>query len=388
MFRRSYSREPDTESARHIYLSSLPVDDNDFAFHSLISDSDFKNLVIDLKKKIDNGAIIINIDESIIERKKKFNVIQKIKSKIRSFVLKSKYQDYKTYSKPYVQEYIQTALKQRKEELVNRRSQMVKNNSITKEMIEIDKEIYEIEMFIIEHNLCSLEDFLVEYPYDNLKGYLEDRGLEELLEYINWEDVEEVKAKAKKKNEDKSLKTSRSKSLICNMKLYIKHNSPKDYGFLLKTEAHIRFMNAIWHANKYLSAISIVVTMISVVLLALISAILYFGLFSRLRLHINPDIYSFITAVNNTVKNIIGTTFKTTFEWKNSLSTFSFLILISSAYIWVGKIIVKTIKSNFHYQRIREVVSIIYIYDMLQRSNNNSEDLGEIREKEYADSDK
>lgn len=226
---------------------------------------------------------------------------------------------------------------------------------------------------------------MAEYPYDNLKGYLNDRELKNLSKHVDWENIDNATINDLIEDEYVSLKTGRSRSKICNMKLYIKHTSPKDYGFLLKTEAHIRFMNAIWFANKYLFAITVVVAIISAALLVFISAILYFGLFSRLKQVIDSDIYNFIAAFNNTVKSIIGTAFKTTFEWKDLLSTLCFMILISCAYMWVARIIVKTIKSNFHYQRIREIVSIIYIYDMLKKKTDK-EDLESTREIEHADS--
>ena len=41
-----------------------------------------------------------------------------------------------------------------------------------------------------------------------------------------------------------------------------------------------------------------------------------------------------------------------------------FIIIISFGYRWLSKLIIKTIKNNFHYQRVGEVVSVLYIYNM------------------------
>ncbi len=389
MFRRSFSREPDNESATHIYFNSIPKDDNDFAFNQLVPDNDFEEMIKQLSDKIKDKSINIKVNDLIInERKKKLNIFKKAQSKIRSVILKTSYTGYKKLSKPYVQKQIKTKLEKRKKKLeksLARKEQLKitsRNSSLNKKIESLQKEIQAIECFIKKHHLEKYCDIFIEYPYENLKDYLKDRKLDNLVTYVNWtgDDIRKKDISAKKENnndsldtdseyssdiEQKELKTARSKSKICNMKLYIKHHSPQDYGFLLKTEAHIRFMNAIWYANKYLSAITIVVSIVSIIMLLFVSAVLYFGLFARLQQHIGSGFYSFISSLNNTIKSIIGTTFKTSFEWKDSLSTFGFLILVSSAYNLVGKIIIKTIKNNFHYQRIREVVSVLYIYDLL-----------------------
>lgn len=47
------------------------------------------------------------------------------------------------------------------------------------------------------------------------------------------------------------------------------------------------------------------------------------------------------------------------------------IFFISIIYLIFWSLIKKTIINNFHYQRIREVVSVLHLYDLLKKENNS-----------------
>ena len=62
MFRRSNSREPDLYSAKYIYYKSAPIDDNDYAFASLLSNDKYDGIIKDFKELIQNEKVNIICD--------------------------------------------------------------------------------------------------------------------------------------------------------------------------------------------------------------------------------------------------------------------------------------------------------------------------------------
>ena len=349
MCRRSNSREPDNISARHLYFNSIPRDDNDFAFNPLVTDRQFKRLIRKIKHEVKCQNINIELDEKILSRKKDFTFLEKIKSKIRSAVLFSQNNGKKynetILSKPNVQRYIYQKLLTRKAEL-----------DITTDASKLENK--NIDDFIKKNNLEDSCEIYVDYPYSNLKRYLENRNMNDLAKLVTW-------------NHNESKKTSRSKSIICNMKLYIKHKSPSDYGHLLKTEAHIRFMNSMWYANKIISAISFCMLFISIAISGLLSLICHFGLLKTIKPHLSEKSLVFYYNLKDYFESLFRYAFRSEFEWDRLLGAFMFVFVISFAYRCLSKLIIKTIKNNFHYQRVREVVSVLYVYNMLINQKDN-----------------
>lgn len=349
MFRRSNSREPDHYSAKFIYFNSIPHDDNDFSFIKLVEDSNYESLVKAFVEQVKNKSINIKYKKGKINRRKrKFRLSERLFYSS----YKKRNNNYRLYSKPEIQEYIYKKLTKRKSKLEKREKYMFcKSNKINNEIKIIDD-------FIKEHDLEKYCNIYVDYPYDNLKCYLEERGMQDLAKYIDW------------KTEDGCSKTKRTKSLICNMKNYIKHQSPSDYGSLQKTEAHIRFMNSIWYANKLLSKISLTVF----VVFSFISIPMFFIIDNKLL----KMFYAKDNVITNTVRFIINSAeemltiiFGADFAIESLVRALICVALISLLYVFCGTIIKRTLENNFHYQRIREVVSVIYIYDMLKKEKES-----------------
>ena len=218
-----------------------------------------------------------------------------------------------------------------------------------------DEEEQLINNFIKNSKIKDYAVIHVEYPYGNLKQYLLDRDLGELADYVDWSKEEDL------------LNTHRSKSFVWNKKLYIKYNSPKDYGHLLKIEAHIRFMNAMWFANKYLIRIVKFTTAFFGCSYLLFNIIIGSKLILSIR-NSNLPIYlkdatEFFVQV---FKNILYSIFNT-YPKEKFILCFFLAFLISLAYWGFGVIIKKTIINNFHYQRIREIVSVLKIYNLIEQ---------------------
>ena len=343
MCRRSNSREPDNISARHVYFNSIPRDDNDFAFCSLVTNKQLKQLIKNIKSEIKSGNINIDLDNDILERKRKYSRTEKIKANFKKTILFSqnngkKYEE-TILSKPYVQRYIYQKLLDRIKEL-----NKTKGSSKT--------EIKNIEAFIRKNHLENSCEIYVDYPYSNLKKYLEDRNLNDLAQLVTWKPYD-------------NKKTNRSKSVICNMKLYIKHHSPKDYSTLLKSEAHIRFMNSIWYANKIISTFSFFVLIASSFLFVISSLIYHFKFLRAIREKMNSTTIELYESLKDSIKNLFSSSLHVKFEWDKLIGALLFIMIISLCYMLLSRLIIKTIKNNFHYQRVREVVSVLYIYKML-----------------------
>ena len=334
MFRRSNSREPDQKSAKYIYYKSCPKDDNDYAFARLIPDDEYNYFIKSFISFANDNNLKYN--KSLIDSR--YRKIDLLKSKL-FFVPKYHY----FRSKPYVQKYVFDLLNKKVKRL-NRTYKIFKIIKLkTAKNDESNNTIDLIKQFIDDFHLKEYCEFSVDYPYDNLKNYLIDRNMEQLSEYIGWEYKDlSLDDKSKdysceinsKETENISAKSKRSKSALSNKKIEIRHISFADYGQLLKTEAHIRFMNAMWYSNKFLARYSIPVV--------LTFTFLYWffygqvGLFKEYfsRSYYNPRLCLIITS-------------------------------ISVIYLYFSFIIKKTIKNNFHYQRIREVVSILHLYKVL-----------------------
>ena len=349
MFRRSNSREPDHYSAKYIYFTSIPHDDNDFSFIKLIDDEQYQSLINDFVKKVKDKNIKVKYNKhKVIKRKRKFSLSERVF--ISSY--KKRNNNYRLYSKPEIQCYIYKKLLKRKNIIELLKKYIFRKNKT------IGTELVCINDFIKEHKLEDYCNIYVDYPYDNLKNYLEERKMHNLAKYIDWD----IK--------DSSKKTKRTKSLICNMKNYIKHYSPSDFSSLQKTEAHIRFMNSMWYANKLLSKISNSVFLI----LSIISFFMFLIIDNNLLKKIyNMDngISKIVNFLVNSTKNILMIIFGNNFETELLLRALICIVLISLLYSFCGFIIKRTLENNFHYQRIREVVNVLYIYDMIKTENDN-----------------
>lgn len=350
MFRRSNSREPDHYSAKLIYFNSIPHDDNDFSFIRLISDEKYKkfcNNIIDLRNK---KEIRIRFKKKKLQnRKRKFRILERIFYSS----YKKRNNNYRLYSKPEVLDYIYKKLLKRSSKLDKLYKILIfKRQSINDEKEAIDK-------FIDNYNLSEYCNIYVDYPYDNLKQYLDERGMTDLSKYIKWD------------MEDGNSKTKRTKSLICNMKSYIKHASPSDYGALQKMEAHIRFMNSIWYANKLLSKISSFFLAfcgaISIFMFIIIDNKLLKMLYNNCNNKLIVETTKFII---NSTKEMLSILFGGYIGNEKLLKALICVTLISLLYVVCGIIIKRTLANNFHYQRIREVVSVLYIYDILKNEKD------------------
>ena len=79
MFRRSNSREPDHYSAKYIYFTSIPHDDNDFSFIKLIDDEQYQSLINDFVKKVKDKNIKVKYNKhKVIKRKRKFSLSERV----------------------------------------------------------------------------------------------------------------------------------------------------------------------------------------------------------------------------------------------------------------------------------------------------------------------
>ncbi len=363
MFRRSNSREPDHFSAKFTYFNSVPRDDNDFSFCRLVNDSEFKKFADDLIDKINKKVINIKFKESQLrERKRKYKFYEKI---IHLSYLKDK-KFFRMYSKPEIQRRVYNKLLKRQQNLQNKFNKE-KNLKLTIDEIinsfegkklenlsSEEKEILEINDFIKKYKLEEFVKIYVDYPYANLKDYLKDRNLDDLIKYVNWD------------FEDESKKTTRSKSLICNAKLYIKHKSPRDFGQLLKIEAHIRFMNSIWYANKYLSYITGAVAFITIIAYGILETRALRLLYKGNKLN---GLKFLLQKIIGVIENIFITIFGNQFKSEDLLKPMIIIFILSVAYLMFGKLIKRTIENNYHYQRIREIVSVLFVYDLIKKED-------------------
>ncbi len=343
MFRRSNSREPDMESAQYIYYDSAAVDDNDYAFAELVTNEKYDKIIKLFNNFIENYDMKINYDAKLIcNRQYKGPFKGRIKNLFRKAEKKKKF--YR--SKPYVLKHIYLAL-------VNRLSELDETS------IDQIEEINNIKLFIRKSGIEKYSNICVEYPYGNLKKYLKERGFTNLAQYVDWENIDDNKI------------TKRSKSFVWDKKLYIKHFSSSDYGHLQKIEAHIRFMNAMWHANKRLLRISGLSTFVFGLSSIFSYIIKKYSIIKKLNestLHIGAikKTVQFFTSMINYFLD------KTFIQGKDEMQHRIMLAMLISAIISLffflfGVIIKNTIINNYHYQRIREIVSILMVYEIIKK---------------------
>lgn len=338
IFRASNMREPDIESARHIYFHSVPTDDNAFAFVDTMSNEDYKQLIENLE-----SDQILNLDYSKLKnrwRKPKRNM-KNLKAKSIPYCLR------KIYKK---------AIRQKKK---LEREYKFKCRTYTERTENAQKT--EAINLLIETLLPHLS-FSVDYPYYNLKKYFSDRKMNSIADMVEWQ-YSTIDNKI----------TARSKSLICDIKLKLRNNPNVDISLVTKSEAHIRFMNAMWYAAKNLRRISAFISVISFLILSARAGIYFLaGEYSDPHttltadfsaLAFNPDLtkskaFPFLKAIQMFLYYI-----QLIIDSKNLFLIF----LISIIYFWLCYIIICAIKNNFHYQRIREIT---YLFQTYQIMNN------------------
>lgn len=339
MFRRSNSREPDYRSAKYIYLNSRPHDDNDYAFVKVLSNDEYKKIVDNFIDFINDNDINIKYNYNIVKKRtRKLSLSERLFSP--KHEIKSRKNKEVLCSKPFVINYIYELLEKHRKKLKKKVPQKAKI----------------IDDFIEANNLKYFCVLYVDYPYSNLKNYLLDRGMYSLSKYITWEE------------DDDSQTTKRSKSVICNMKIDIKHYLPNDYSQLMKTEAHIRFMNAMWYGNKLLTWLVETVLIISGLLFVILFFVLDYELLNKLyNSNAGEKITNRIKSTVDIIKNIFETIFGNDFDTEKLMVAFLLVVILSLAYLMFNSIIKKTIENNFHYQRIREIVSILHLYDLVKK---------------------
>jgi hypothetical protein len=352
MFRRLNSREPDVRSAEYIYYDTTHIDDNDFAFAKMPTNEEYDLIIKSFRELLEKIDLNLDFNEQFfVERKKKGKLRYRIYSSFTKRFKKGEPIRKFYYSKPFVLRYIYTLLDNRRLEL----------NS---DSISDQKELELINTFIEENKLQLYSEIYPEYPYGNLKNYLLGRSFENLASYVNWE-LEEDKGK-----------TFRSKSFIWEKKLYIKHYSPTDYSQLLKIEAHIRFMTAMWYANKILYLFTTFFAFFFSFAFIVCSIIICFGTILRIKESNLPVLYKeFVINLVDFLQNFAKFYFNA-YSRESIIISIALCSIISILYSLFGKLIKKTILGNFHYQRIREIVSILTVYDILKKENsteNNSD---------------
>lgn len=87
--------------------------------------------------------------------------------------------------------------------------------------------------------------------------------------------------------------------------------------------------------------------------------------------NMDNSISKIVNFLVNSTKNILMIIFGNNFETELLLMALICIVLISLLYSFCGFIIKRTLENNFHYQRIREVVNVLYIYDMIKTENDN-----------------
>lgn len=342
MFRRSNSRDPDFRSANYIYKNSCPHDDNDYAFVKLISNEEYDKIIDDFKLLASKDRLNIHYNHEIIcNRRKKLSIIKRL------FYPKHEIKNRKNKAIMCSKAFVLYSIYQ----LLNKNKKKFQKDISKYNMI---------DDFIKKHNLEYYCVLYVDYPYSNLKNYLSDRGMNYLTKYIKWTE------------EDDSKTTARSKSVICNMKLDIKHYLPNDYSQLMKTEAHIRFMNAIWYANKLLTRLVCIILILSLIISTILFFTLDYELLSKFyNAHNGEELVYRVQSWVSIIKNIFETIFGANFETSNLMVALILLCVLSLVYLLFNAIIRNTIENNFHYQRVREIVSILHLYDLVQKEKKS-----------------
>lgn len=340
IFRASNMRGPDIESARHIYFHSTPTDDNAFAFVETMSQQEYLDLISEIEKN-QNLSSILNLKFDKFRRRKK--------RADRNF------RNSRTKSIPYCLGKIYKKALRKKRCLEHTRR-------IRKDA---DNKIQELETLI--QKIVPYVSFSVDYPYYNLKKYFANRGMEDLAEMVDWD----------YSASDNKI-TNRSKSAICDIKLKLRNNQNVDISLITKSEAHIRFMNSMWHASKRLQQICALVSGICFLLL-LLRAVVYFvaDQFSVNNEGIITDDFSSLS-----FKNCASTPYLQMLM--NFLQRFLYYVqvivkskdlfiifVISIVYLFFCKIIIMAIKNNFHYQRMREITYLFQSYQLMMDLEKN-----------------
>lgn len=150
-----------------------------------------------------------------------------------------------------------------------------------------------------------------EYPYNALREYLHYRGLRELEPYVEW----------KASDWDKKIPdvSRRSKHFINEKKLIIKAYSDKLYFEIARNEAHIRLMSSLW----YMSFTSVILSVVAI----------------------------FALVQNHAPANEADGP-----------------IFVAAASAWV----ILVINGFFHYQRVREIVFVLEIWNIVSRQQRDS----------------
>jgi hypothetical protein len=168
-------------------------------------------------------------------------------------------------------------------------------------------------------------NFRVDFPYSHLKRYLKTRNYGHLAVHIPW------KGSGKKAKQ-------RSKMFINILKARIHRFAPEEMPEIEKNEAHIRLMNSLWYAAKSIRNISGAVLLAGIV-----------GFYVMWR---------FWGRSFQSLNDLINTNFIL------GLMFFSVLQLIISYYIR------RSIKQYFHYMRVREIMFILEIADIVNRTGD------------------
>lgn len=340
IFRVSNMRGPDIASARYVYFRSLPSDSNAFAIVQTMTKNEYEAKIDEIKCN-PHIAKYFKLHYRYLKRKSKKSILN-MRNKSRVAVprcLRKIYNIAKSHKK-WLSFRLHFHLYTNKTKLEKAREELTK----------------------LMKSLIPYLSFSVDYPYYNLKQYYLDRGLDNLAKMITWDyTVEEPE------------RTNRSKSFICNIKLKLRNNPNVDISLITKSEAHIRFMNSMWYATKYLKVITGIIIAITFIILSS-RAFIYFiaGQYT------DPHDINIITDDFNTLKfeNEKYATWLPTIKSLQALlyyiqiivSSRSLFIIftISVVYLCLCCLITNAIKNNFHYQRLREITYLLQSYEYME----------------------
>ncbi len=345
-FRRAHLGKVDLESARYIYFHSLPKDDNSFAFASMISDDDYTKIIEQTKRKD------LDVNEEQKETDKKYNILMMlcglhIPHVILFLKRRKRFFGKKLYSKTAVLKYIYR--KTRNKYRIFRFYEYLNEN------VEFPKYIQEFKDFHLEIRDRVMVSAV--YPYSHLKEYLCDRGFSELAKkYVTWECTDDNQI------------TNRSKSIICQYKVEIYNKVPEKMMYMLKCEAHIRFMTAMWYANRILNPTSFFIGVISFLILMVETVFRLYNDSVNLSNMIGNKIIEFFYSIGFNLLDVadLNKAIKIFANYINQLAATHNLIdimLLSIIFFSISRYINHIIKKTFHYQRVREIVYILQTHE-------------------------
>ena len=181
-----------------------------------------------------------------------------------------------------------------------------------------------------------------EFPYTYMAQYLTDRGLLNQVKYVSWgysplrNTADAAQMEQASLAGDRNRRVAfRSKNALNRLKTEVKQSSAYARFQIDKTEAHVRFMNAIWHSARLTRCCSFTLTILITCLLCLqIIDISSRSILTQTALKVMPRIVT-LPYFNMLIANV------------------GFLLL--STYICFQ------IRSIIHYQRVREVVSLLLL---------------------------